>query len=97
MLLNLLQGKQTSNTIERLLFLFMPFLMLTGSAMRAQEPTFKIDVQLVRLLATVKDVDGRLIGNLQRGNFIIHDNGVRQEVSVFERDTGTTALGSSPD
>jgi Ca-activated chloride channel family protein len=85
MLLNRLQGEGTSEEIGRVLFVLV--LTLTGSVMRAQEPTFKVDVQLVRLLATVKDADGRLIGNLQRGDFIVHDNGVRQEVSVFERYT----------
>ena len=54
---------------------------------RAQEPTFKVDVQLVRFLATVKDPNGQLIGNLRPEDFIVHDNGVRQEVSVFERYT----------
>jgi Ca-activated chloride channel family protein len=46
-----------------------------------------VDVQLVRLLATVKDTGGRVIGNLQREDFLVYDNGVRQEVSVFERYT----------
>lgn len=53
----------------------------------AQGPTFKVEVQLVRLLATVKDAGGRVIGNLQKEDFLVYDNGVRQEVSVFERYT----------
>lgn len=52
-----------------------------------QEPTFRVDVQLVRLLATVKDVNGQPIGGLQKTDFEIFDNGVRQEITVFERHT----------
>lgn len=53
----------------------------------AQEPTFRIDVQLVRLLATVKDTSGRPVGGLSKSDFTITDNGAKQEISVFERHT----------
>jgi Ca-activated chloride channel family protein len=52
-----------------------------------QEPVFRVDVQLVRLLATVKDVTGRPVGGLQKSDFTILDNGVKQEIAVFERHT----------
>jgi len=53
----------------------------------AQEPVFKVDVRLVRLLVTVKDGAGDLIGSLDRGLFTVTDNGVQQEIAVFERQT----------
>jgi Ca-activated chloride channel homolog len=71
----------------RLLFGVGLVLTLTSAVMCPQEPTFTVDVQLVRLLATVKDADGKLIGNLQGEDFIVYDNDVRQEISVFERYT----------
>lgn len=54
----------------------------------AQDPAvFRVDVRLVRLLVTVKDDMGRLIGSLGKEEFAVYDNGVRQEISVFERHT----------
>ncbi len=53
----------------------------------AQESTFKVDVRLVRLLVTVKDAAGRLIGSLNKDDFSILDNGALQRVAVFERRT----------
>lgn len=54
----------------------------------AQEtPVFRSDVRLVRLLATVKDANGDLVGSLDKGLFHVSDNGVEQQISVFERHT----------
>jgi len=53
----------------------------------AQDNVIRVDVRLVRLLATVKDSSGQLIANLNKGDFTVYDNGVKQEVSVFERQT----------
>lgn len=52
-----------------------------------QPPTFKVDVRLVRMLATVKDQMGRLAGGLEKDDFKIFDNGVEQEIALFERST----------
>ncbi|MFN0165069.1 MAG: VWA domain-containing protein [Bryobacteraceae bacterium] len=53
----------------------------------AQETVIRVDVNLVRILATVKDAEGRLVGTLEKEDFAITDNGVRQEISVFDRQT----------
>jgi Ca-activated chloride channel family protein len=53
----------------------------------AQEPVFRSDVRLVRLLATVKNAEGHAVGGLDRGAFSVVDSGVRQEIAVFERYT----------
>jgi Ca-activated chloride channel family protein len=52
-----------------------------------QEPLFRVDVRLVRILATVKDNSGGLIAGLDKGDFEVLDNGIPQEVTVFERQT----------
>lgn len=54
---------------------------------RAQEPTFRVDVQLVRVLATVKNDQGQLAGSLAKEDFEIRDNGVPQQIRLFERHT----------
>lgn len=51
----------------------------------AQEPVFRVDVRLVRILATVRDGRGALVGHLEREDFVVTDNGVEQEIAVFER------------
>lgn len=50
-------------------------------------PVFRADVRLVRLLVSVKDLQGRPVGSLQPGDFTILDNGVPQRIAVFERYT----------
>ena len=52
-----------------------------------ETPVFRSDVRLVHMLATVRDGQGALAGNLSRDEFQISDNGVAQEVAVFEPTT----------
>jgi Ca-activated chloride channel family protein len=47
----------------------------------------KVDVRLVRVLATVKNPAGELVGSLNKEDFEILDNGVPQQIAVFERQT----------
>jgi Ca-activated chloride channel family protein len=63
-------------------------LLLPAAALAAQDqPVIRVDVRLVRLLVTVKDHDGKLVGGLNKDDFTVLDNGVRQDVAVFERTT----------
>lgn len=63
-------------------------LALAAAAQPPEEPpVFKVDVQLVRVLATVKDSSGQSVGTLHKGDFRVLDNGVEQEVAVFDRYT----------
>ena len=52
-----------------------------------ETPIFRSDVQLVRMLATVRDRAGALAGGLKREEFQITDSGVPQELAVFEATT----------
>ncbi len=61
--------------------------LLIASTVPRTAAQFTVDVHLVRLLVTVKDASGRLIGSLNKNDFGIFDNGVNQEVAVFERRT----------
>jgi Ca-activated chloride channel homolog len=54
---------------------------------RAQDPVIKVNVRLVRMLVTVKDAAGQLIGSLNKGDFTVYDNGVKQDIAVFDRQT----------
>lgn len=65
---------------------FKPDLAAEAAAQN-ETPLFRSDVRLVRMLATVRDGEGKLAGNLRRDEFQIADNGVAQEVAVFEATT----------
>lgn len=63
-------------------------LALAALPLGAQEiPTIRVDVNLVRVIATVKDRAGDLVGSLRKDDFEVRDNGVAQEIAVFERQT----------
>ena len=69
-----------------------PLIAALGCALGAaslfpQGPVIRVEVRLVRLLVTVKDSAGELIGSLDKQDFTVHDTGVRQDVAVFERHT----------
>ena len=66
---------------------FLAGILLAAATTWSQEPTFRVDVQLVRLLATVKDTSGKPISGLTKADFTITDNGAKQEISLFERHT----------
>jgi Ca-activated chloride channel family protein len=67
---------------------------LLATAGLAQEPTFRVDVSLVRILATAKDSSGRLVGSLDKEDFTVLDNGAPQQIAVFERKTEQPLLVS---
>ena len=52
-----------------------------------QDTVIRVNVRLVRALVTVKDSAGQLIGSLNKNDFNISDNGVKQDIAVFERHT----------
>jgi VWFA-related protein len=56
--------------------------------MPAQETsTFKVDVNIVNLLATVRDHNGRLVGDLTKEDFILEEEGKRQDITHFTKQT----------
>jgi Ca-activated chloride channel homolog len=60
-----------------------------GSAQRPspEPPTFSVRVNLVRLLASVRDANGVLVTNLSKTDFALTDSGTPQDIAVFERNT----------
>lgn len=68
---------------------FLSLLAACTVLAQTQDEGFRIraDVQLVRLLATVKDPSGDLVGDLSKADFRVTDNGVPQEIAIFERTT----------
>ncbi|MGP8250413.1 MAG: VWA domain-containing protein [Terracidiphilus sp.] len=53
--------------------------------MSAQETTFHVDVKLVNVFVNVTDANGAIVGGLKREDFNIFEDGRKQEIAVFER------------
>ena len=52
-----------------------------------QDVIIRTEVRLVRVLTNVRDAAGNLVGDLSKEEFEVLDNGVPQQVSIFERQT----------
>jgi Ca-activated chloride channel family protein len=62
--------------------------VLGAAALSAQEaPTIRVNVNLVHVVATVKNQAGELVGRLQKEDFEVLDNGVPQEIRLFAHQT----------
>jgi Ca-activated chloride channel family protein len=60
------------------------FVLGVSVALGAQQPTFRSGTQTVPLYITVTDSAGRLVPNLTKDDFTVLDNGVPQEITVFD-------------
>jgi len=67
-------------------FRYQSALVILAAALVTAQ-TFRVDVKLVRLLVSVKDARGELVGSLERPDFAVYDTGVKQEIAVFEHHT----------
>jgi Ca-activated chloride channel family protein len=67
--------------------LAVAILAASACALLSQETVFRVDVRLVHILATVKNDSGQLVGDLQKSEFAVFDNGVPQNLAVFEHHT----------
>lgn len=53
----------------------------------AQEETIRVDVDIVNVLATVRNKSGGLVANLTKDDFTLFENGQKQEIKYFARET----------
>jgi Ca-activated chloride channel family protein len=68
------------------------FFAIAGLCAQAPAPAggdsvIRVNVRLVRMLVTVKDASGQLVGSLNKNDFSVYDNGVKQEIALFDRQT----------
>jgi VWFA-related protein len=60
---------------------------LTASSLaQQQQPMFRSATRTVPLYVTVTDQDGRLVPDLERGDFEIYDNNRKQDVTIFDNE-----------
>ncbi len=68
--------------------LLMVALFLATSALIAQDaPTIKVDVDVVNILFSVRNRHGGLVGNLEKDQFTLLEDGKPQQVKYFTRET----------
>ncbi len=67
----------------------LPFLFAVGAAaLLAQDlPSIKVDVDVVNILASVRDKRGGLVPNLEKQNFTVLEDGKPQEIKYFTKET----------
>jgi Ca-activated chloride channel family protein len=68
----------------RSLFLLVG-MALCATALAAQEMTLHVDVKLVSVFVNVTDRNGAIVGGLTRDDFGLTEDGRRQQIAVFER------------
>lgn len=56
-------------------------------------PTIKVDVQLVSLTATVEDRSGKPVTGLSKADFEVFEDGVRQDVAIFQGERIPVSVG----
>jgi Ca-activated chloride channel family protein len=69
--------------------LLLAALILTERIAIGQDTTIRVRVQLVSILATVRDRVGTLAPELNKEDFTVLDEGQPQEIRVFDRQAGT--------
>jgi len=67
----------------------LTILTAAGALLVAQEqlPTLKVDVDVVSILASVRDKKGTLIPNLQKDDFTVLEDGKAQTIKYFSKET----------
>jgi Ca-activated chloride channel homolog len=78
---------RAQKVIRRAVCFLVSAVSLSAPGWPQESPTIRVNVRLVRLLATVKDANGQLMGSLNKSDFAVYDNGVPQEIAVFDRQT----------
>ena len=91
-----------SRASAHLTLLLLPVILasviLAASSSEQRRPktpgdVFRSGIDLVQMSATVVDADGRLVGDLQREDFEVFEDGERQTVNHFTRDRVPLSVG----
>jgi Ca-activated chloride channel family protein len=67
-------------------FWILVFLILPAALIAGQQSTLKVNVDLVNVLFTVTDGKGRLVSGLTKEDFLIEEDGRKQEIYRFSRE-----------
>src|SRR5215213_350711 len=62
---------------------FTALALCVAAVAPAQDPIIKVDVDIVNVLASVRDKRGALVPNLQKSDFTVYEDGKTQEIKYF--------------
>ena len=80
------QRKGTGGRTTKLL-IAVACLLSTGRFLQSQQaPVFSTDVQVVNVLATVRNKQGQIVRNLTKDDFILEENGHPQTIGYFSQE-----------
>jgi VWFA-related protein len=65
----------------------LPFLLLSAGLFAQEDPTIKVDVNLVNVVFSVHNKQNGLVGDLEKKDFQIFEDGKQQEIKYFARET----------
>ena len=65
----------------------LPLAALLAVPASPQEATIKVDVAVVNILCSVRTKSGGLVANMNKEDFTISENGEKQEIKYFARET----------
>lgn len=70
-------------------WLVLPVVLLLAAdtRLRSQEPTIAVDVNVVNVLATVRDKHGQIVNSLNKDDFILTEDGRSQTIRYFSRES----------
>src|SRR5579864_2610191 len=77
----------TISLMRPIALLLTSLLLLPAHVPAQDETTLKVEVNVVNILFTVRDKRGGLIGNLNKDDFTIFEDGKQQEIKYFNRET----------
>jgi Ca-activated chloride channel homolog len=77
--------KESGTSMFRSLVRLSIPLAVFAALVAAQDTLIRVNVSLVHVLATVRNQSGALVGDLSKDEFEILDNGVAQQIAVFEK------------
>lgn len=90
-------NRMVCTTILLLVFVASQLCLVSASQEKAAQqqnpPTIKVDVDLVTLTATVLDRKGQFAPDLRKEDFAIYEEGVLQEIAVFQKQDVPVSVG----
>lgn len=75
----------TRSPLTLMLIVVLATQSLPAAQQLSDAPTFEVAVNLVHVLATVKDSRGAPIADLSKEDFTVLDGGIEQQIAIFER------------
>lgn len=79
--------------MSRLLRVLLGLILFTFPGPTQEPPPIRVDVDLVTLVATATNRSGGYVGGLRKEDFRVYEDGVLQEISVFESKEVPISLG----